>query len=61
MQENTGKLVREEELEKLSKEKQKQYFKVPEKDIYTVQGMNRAERRRYAKEHRNKPKGVSDE
>jgi hypothetical protein len=51
MQESTGKILSEEKLKKLSQEEQKTYRKLENEEYQEVKGMNRAERRAWAKKN----------
>jgi hypothetical protein len=51
MQESTGKILSEEKLKKLSIEDQKTYRKLENEEYQELKGMNRAERRAWAKKN----------
>lgn len=54
MDDRTGKIVSEEEVKKMSKKEQKHFLPIPEQQLGRVQGMNRAQRRKWAAEERRK-------
>ena len=51
---DTGEIVSEDEVKKLSPSQQKRFIGIPESELAFIQGMNRHERRRWAAEQRRK-------
>lgn len=53
MDSRTGKIVSKELVELLPQEEQKHFVPIKDEDLKEVRGMNRAERRAWAKKQRN--------